>query len=216
MIDAGPSDDQVLGGSGNEILRGGDGDDLVEGNGGDDLVQLGAGSDFFDWQPGDGSDTVDGGEDIDQLYLNGTEAAERIAARANAGRLRLTRPVTGEIIDAVGVELLPLDLRGGADSVAIGDLTGTGVKQVFVGMAGDDGVGDGVADSIRVDGTAGDDAVTVSSTPDSTIVSVQGLSARVALLSPEPADRLTIETLAGDDIVDTSGLVPGTIRFTVH
>jgi len=50
----------LFGGDGNDVLIGGAGDDFVEGDAGNDTVFLGAGDDTFGWNPGDGSDTVDG------------------------------------------------------------------------------------------------------------------------------------------------------------
>ena len=59
-IDGGNGDDILLGGSGAETLSGGNGDDVVDGNGGADVGDLGRGDDVFVWDPGDGSDVVEG------------------------------------------------------------------------------------------------------------------------------------------------------------
>src|SRR4051794_41482223 len=36
------------------------GDDFIDGNTGNDTANLGAGADTFQWDPGDGSDTIEG------------------------------------------------------------------------------------------------------------------------------------------------------------
>ncbi len=65
-----------------------------------------------------------------------------------------------------------------------------------------------------VKGTAGDDAITVAGSGGS--ASVTGLAARVDVAHAEPTDSLVIDTLAGNDSVNQSGLAPGTIQLTVN
>ena len=56
-----------------------------------------------------------------------------------------------------------------------------------------------------VNGTNGDDAVTVAG--DASGVAVLGLAAQVNITGAEAAnDRLTVNALGGDDVVDASGL----------
>src|SRR5262249_46928892 len=50
----------ISGGDGDDVLTGGSGDDFIRGNAGNDVAFLGAGDDTFQWNPGDGSDTVEG------------------------------------------------------------------------------------------------------------------------------------------------------------
>src|SRR6266545_335708 len=59
-IDGGNGNDTIAGGKGIERLLGGNGNDSIDGNGGNDLALLGAGDDTFVWDPGDGSDTIEG------------------------------------------------------------------------------------------------------------------------------------------------------------
>ena len=67
--------------------------------------------------------------------------------------------------------------------------------------------GDGAADRVIVNGTAGNDAIAVSGNAGG--VTVSGLAATVGILHSEAAnDRLEINTLAGTDIVDSGGLAP--------
>ncbi len=52
---------------------------------------------------------------------------------------------------------------GGADVLTVNDLTGTGLKKVNANLAGFDGNGDGSADSVVLNGTAGADKIKMSS-----------------------------------------------------
>src|SRR5436309_14154010 len=44
---------------------------------GNDLALLGAGDDVFVWNPGDGSDTVEGQDGLDSLQFNGANIARK-------------------------------------------------------------------------------------------------------------------------------------------
>jgi Ca2+-binding RTX toxin-like protein len=59
-VDGGAGNDTLRGAAGNEKLLGGSGDDDIDGNIGADTVDGGSGNDRIEWDPGDGSDTVDG------------------------------------------------------------------------------------------------------------------------------------------------------------
>ncbi len=73
--------------------------------------------------------------------------------------------------------------------------------------------GDGAFDHVVADGTNGDDTIKVSG--DATEVTAKGLPATIRILHPEATDRLDIETLAGTDTVDSSGLAAGAIQLFV-
>ena len=90
-IDAGAGDDTILSGNGADVLIAGDGNDFVDGNQGNDIAFLGAGADVFQWDPGDGSDTVEGQADIDTMLFNGSAGDEIFTLEANGARTRLTR-----------------------------------------------------------------------------------------------------------------------------
>jgi Ca2+-binding RTX toxin-like protein len=216
-IAGGGGNDTLTGGSGAETLRGGYGNDAIDGNGGNDLARLGAGDDTFTWDPGDGSDTIDGRSGNDTMRFNGAAAAEQINLSANGSHLKFTRDVASITMDTVGVERVDFNALGGADAVTVNDLTGTDVNSVNVDLAGALGgaTGDGVADRVIVNGTAGNDAIDVSG--DANVVKVSGLAATTKILHPEAAnDRLEVNTLAGADTVATVGLVPGSIQLFVN
>ena len=87
-LDGAAGDDTVRGGDGNDVLLAGAGDDLVDGNIGADSARLGAGNDTFQWDPGDGSGTVEGQGGSDVLAFNASNAGEQIAVSANGPRVR--------------------------------------------------------------------------------------------------------------------------------
>ena len=81
-VDGGKGDDTLIGGSGNELFFGGRGNDFVDGNGGADTAFLGDGDDTFVWDPGDGSDSVEGQSGFDTHIFNGAGGNEIMAATA--------------------------------------------------------------------------------------------------------------------------------------
>ena len=67
-------------------------------------------------------------------------------------------------------------------------------------------------DSVVVEGTGGDDAASVSGNARG--VAVEGLAATVKVTGAEPADKLAVNTLAGDDSVDASDLDANVVKFS--
>ena len=113
------------------MLLGGDGNDFVDGNQGNDVALLGAGDDVFQWDPGDGSDTVEGQAGIDTLDFNGANIAENIDISANGGRVRFFRDVANVTMDLNDVEGITFNALGGADNIVVNDLTGTDVTPAW-------------------------------------------------------------------------------------
>jgi Ca2+-binding RTX toxin-like protein len=203
VLDGGPGNDTIFGSQGADTLVGGDGNDVVDGNRDNDVARLGAGNDTFVWDPGDGSDTVEGQDGTDTMRFNGANIAERIDLSANGPRLRFTRDIANITMDTNGVEQVGFNALGGADTVTVHDLTGTGVTGVNVDLAATGGGGDGAADQVIAEGTAGADVVAVG--PDGTGVTATGLPATISVLHPEATDRLTLNGLAGGDIFTVKG-----------
>src|SRR5262245_48678052 len=71
-VDGGAGNDTLTGGNGDETLLGGAGNDVVSGGIGADSVRLGTGNDHFQWNPGDGSDSVEGEGGADVVDFNGS------------------------------------------------------------------------------------------------------------------------------------------------
>ena len=211
-VDGGAGNDVITGGDGADRLTGGDGDDVVNGGRGNDVALLGAGDDVFVWNPGDGSDVVEGQAGDDEMVFNGANIAEKVDLSANGHRLRFFRDVAGITMDTDGVEEVDFNALGGADLVTVHDLSGTDVTLVELDLAAANGTGDGEVDSVVVEGTGGDDAVTVSS--GAAGVAVDGLAPVVTVAGAEPDDKLAVNTLAGDDSVDASALGAGAMRLS--
>ncbi len=213
-LDGGAGDDRIAGGTGVEQLLGGDGNDTIDGNGGNDVARMGAGDDTFVWDPGDGSDTVEGESGADTLRFNGAAGAEHIDLSANGNRLRFFRDVATITMDTNDVETVDFNALGGADTVTVNDLTGTDVTSVNTDLAGTPGgtTGDNQPDSVIVKGTNGNDAILAAGSNGAT--SVAGLAATVNVTHAEPAlDTLTIDALAGDDVVVASALQANAIKL---
>jgi hypothetical protein len=177
---------------------------------------MGDGDDTFVWDPGDGSDVVEGQGGADTMLFNGAGAAEQVDLAANGHRLRFFRQPGNITMDTAGVERVDFSALGGADVVTVNDLTGTDVGNVNLDLAGTLGgaTGDGQPDLVVVNETNGDDTIDVSGNAGG--VEVGGVAAAIAILHSEAAsDRLELNTLAGTDTVDSSGLAAGVIELFV-
>ena len=203
-VDGGAGDDTINGGNGSDVLIGGDGNDRVDGNQGDDVAFLGAGDDVFVWDPGDGSDIVEGQAGLDRMDFNGSGANETMDISALGSRVRFFRDVANISMDLNDVERIDARALGGQDSITVGDLSGTDLREVRLDLAAVGGGGDGQADTVTVNATNGDDVVVVSRSGDT--VTVTGLAVAVQILGFEATDRLVVNGLAGDDVVEASGL----------
>jgi Ca2+-binding RTX toxin-like protein len=118
-------------------------------------------------------------------------------------------------MDLNDVESIDFTARGGADSITVNDLSGTDVTDVNLNLESTpgSGVGDGQPDSVIVTGTHGDDVALAFG--DANGVAVVGLAAQVNITGAEAAnDRLVINALAGDDVVDATGLSASGIQLT--
>jgi Ca2+-binding RTX toxin-like protein len=209
-VDGGTGDDTLLGSNGADLLLGGDGADFVDGQQGNDVAFLGAGNDTFQWDPGDGSDVVEGQDGQDTLRFNGSAANERFALSANGKRVLFTRDLANIVMDFDGLEEVDLIALGGADTVTVGDLSGTALAAVDVDVrSAPGGGGDGQPDQVIVTGTSGDDTVNVEGQGG---VLVTGLAARVTITGVEVArDTLQVNLLGGDDAIDARRLAAGQI-----
>ncbi len=110
-------------------------------------------------------------------------------------------------MDLNSMETIDFNALGGADTITVNDLTGTGVKNVNIDLASPpgSGTGDGQADTIIINATSGDDNIVVSSSGG--VITVSGLAATVTITGAEAAnDRLVINGLGGDDVITASGL----------
>ena len=203
--------DRLVGGSGNDTIRGGDGDDVIFGRTGDDNVDgergtdteiLGWGRDTALWLPGEGSDVIDGGRgNRDALTFIGADGNENMAVSANAGHAILTRDLGLIRMDLDNVERLNLAALSGTDTVTVGDLTGTELRVANLDLSSA-GAGDGLLDSVIVNGTAHADHVNVEAV--GSVLDVRGLHTDTRIVGNDTADHLQLATGDGDDFVNVS------------
>jgi Ca2+-binding RTX toxin-like protein len=123
----------------------------------------------------------------------------------------VTRDV-GTIDLSIGtVERLDLRVVSGADSVAVGDLSGTGLARVEVLLqstfAGT--TPDGALDEILLTGRPGVDTVTVG--PDGPGVRVAGLTPLLVVRNADPTDRLVVAGAGNADRIDATALPAGRV-----
>src|SRR6185369_5483303 len=111
---------------------------------------------------------------------------ETIDISANGGHARFTRDVANIVMDLDNVEQVQFRALGGADKLTVNNLSATDVKQVTIDLAAAAGGGDGAADLVTVNGTNGNDQISVVGA--GTGVSVTGLSAQVAISGTEAGD----------------------------
>ena len=201
IVDGGAGNDTILGGNGNDLLFGGDGNDFIDGNQGADTAFLGTGDDTFQWDPGDGSDVVDGQDGFDTLLFNGANIAEQMDVLANGTRSLFTRNIGNITMDLNSMERININALGGADLITVHDMTGTGVSEVNVNLAGTLGgpTGDGAADQVIVQGTSGDDVIHAETSGSS--ATVTGLAAVTNVTNLETIDQLVIDGGAGNDTI---------------
>jgi hypothetical protein len=187
----------------------------VTGGAGNDILIGSQGGDTFVWNPGDGSDTIDGQASLDKLNFNGSDAAENFVISRNDGHVRLTSDLGNVAMDLNAVEGIELNARGEADTIVINDLTGTGLIIVEVDLGGPAGGGDGQADSVILNGTNGGDAIRLGAAGNTVLV--DGLSPAVNITGSDGlSDQLTVNALGGNDTVDIAGLPAGLIGLTVN
>ena len=163
------------------------------------MALLGAGDDTFRWDPGDGSDTIDGQLGHDTLDFNGAGAAETMSLSANGSRSLFLRDVANIRMDMDNVESLDLTALGGVDSFTVNDMSGTDFQLANVDLQGPAGGGDGAVDTVTVNGTDAADAIDVA--PGGIGVQVTGLKTTTGIGGSEPTDVLVVNGLGGTDTI---------------
>ena len=202
------------GGLGIDTLIGSEGNDLFNGGDGNDLALMGAGDDTFVWNPGDDNDTLEGQDGFDAMLFNGANVAEEIAISANGERVRFTRNIANVSMDLNDVESIDFNAQGGADTIVVNDLAGTDLVEANLNLSALAGGGDAQPDNVIVLGTNADDAAVIFG--DASGTSVLGLAAQVNITGAEAAnDRLTVNALGGDDVVEASAVASGGIQLTL-
>jgi Ca2+-binding RTX toxin-like protein len=149
------------------------------------------------------------------MLFFGANVAESIDISANGGRVLFSRDVANVTMDLNDVEHIDFRALGGADNIVVGDLSGTDVTSIDIDLRGPNGGGDGAADTVTVNATQGADVFGVAG--DAGGVTVFGLQATVNMFFPEGAnDRLTLNGLGGDDVIDATSLEAGAVQLTMN
>jgi len=202
-VSGGPGNDILLGGDQADILSGGPGNDFIDGNRGNDTCIGGDGDDVFQWDPGDGSDKLDGSAGSDRLIFNGANIAEHLTYSAVGTRLLFTRDVANIVMDVGTVETVELNAQGGADVIAVNDLSSTDVRHltIHLGTIGTT-TPDGQLDTLSIIGSSLDDDIRVRSTENA--IEVVGVAAAVRVDGFDATDTLNVLGGTGiDNVVAT-------------
>jgi Ca2+-binding RTX toxin-like protein len=147
------------------------------------------------------------------MVFNGANVAENVNVFANGGRAIFFRNVASVTMDLNDVEDIDFRALGGADTIAVGDLSGTDVTTLDADLKGATAATDGAADSVIATGTNGDDSAFAAG--GAGVVALVGLHTTINIAGAEAAnDRLTVNALAGDDVVEAAGLTADAIAFT--
>jgi hypothetical protein len=137
------------------------------------------------------------------MVFNGAAGNEIMAVTPDGGRVLFTRNLGNIVMDLDGIEAIDLRALGGTDTVTVNDAAGTDLERVDVDLAAARGgsTADGLADTVTVAATKGDDSIAVDA--NGAAVEVSGLAAFVRITRADPAsDTLVIDTVAGlDDVV---------------
>jgi hypothetical protein len=232
----------ISGGAGNDTIiesvpglapvsiNAGSGDDVVDGGTGSigpQRISLGDGNDkfvstlnVFDSPFTARNDVVDGGAGKDTLELDGSFESESLSLSADAGHL-IALHNGQDRTDSVHVEKVTWfgfggnDEGNGGDDVTVNDLSGTGVVNFTPNFSSpsDATAPNNSADQLRVVGTPGDDHIAIASARGT--IDVSGLATTITPVLMDAKDVLRIDTLAGNDTVDSSGLEPGLVQLQV-
>jgi Ca2+-binding RTX toxin-like protein len=198
----------ITAGAGNDTVTGHAGTDIVTGGTGNDTVRLGAGDDTLFWFVGDGQDKVKGDAGHDQVTVLGTMAGEGFSLIAVGTEAWMTAGSSSSQVQSQGVEAFTILTGAGSDSIAVGNLAASVVRDVTVNLGAD-----GVIDLATTDGTAAADVVRVSGTAGNVVI--EGLAAAVRLEGTDAIDRLTLRLVDGADTLDATQLADGTIDLNV-
>ena len=186
VLDGGDGNDTITGGAGGEALSGGLGDDILNGGAGNDTLIGGPGADTLTggpgvdpnlggdgddliiWNPGDGSETVDGEAGNDTFQFNGGAGDDTMTYTANGQRVTFFRNPGAITMDIGTTENLFVNALAGNDTVTGGvGLNGLIVTRIDGGdgddiLTGGDGVDiiNGGLGNDTLNGGAGNDTLT--------------------------------------------------------
>jgi hypothetical protein len=150
------------------------------------------------------------------MTFNGSGGNEIMAATADGGRVLFTRNLGTIVMDLNGIEAIDVRALGGTDAITVDAMTGTDLARVDVDLAPALGgsTGDGLADTVTVNGTKGNDSIAVDA--NGAAVQVGGLTPFVRVTHADPAsDTLVIDPVTGADNVAVDPAVNALILVSV-
>ena len=207
QLDGGIGNDTIVGSLGGDVLLGDAGNDTIAGDDGNDTALLGAGNDVFVWNPGDGSDIVEGQADIDTARFVGGKTSDSFIVSAIGARAGVRRGV--ELVDLNDVERIEIQALAGPDVIQLNDLTGTDITEVVVDLASTAGgkTADIHSDIVQIVGTTDPDAITLTSLGSKILAT--GSQAQVTVDHGGKLDFLTVSASNGNDSINASGVAAG-------
>ena len=214
-VDAGAGNDEILGGAGVDVLSGGAGNDVIDGNRGNDTAFMGDGNDLFVWDPGDGSDTIDGQAGFDTHEFNGSGVSENISLAAGGNDVLLTRNVGNIVMTQDNFERVEIFAGDGIDNIEIGDLRGKDVREVVVDLAlvADGTSGDGVRDTVAVNGSSLNEIITVTASGDN--LTVNGLANTMRITNTDIKDNVVVRGGSGADFISSATVPSSSANLTL-
>ncbi len=215
VANGGTGNDHLLGSNGADQLNGGPGNDFIDGQQGTDAVTMGSGDDVFQWDPGDGSDTIEGQSDHDTIVLNGSNGNENFSFIKNGRRLLFTRDLGNVTLDADGIEQFVLKALGGTDGATINDLSGTALAEINIDLAatlGGSG-GDALPDTVTCVGTSAAEVFRVSADGPAVLAD---LATAIRVRGYEPADQILFLGAADDAVRVIGSDEADTISITAN
>lgn len=149
--------DVLLGKGGNDVLFGGAGDDRLTGGTGDDQMFGEAGNDRMIWNPGEGTDLMEGGTGEDTAEMNGGNGSETFTITANGTRVRLDRVTPAPFsLDIGTTEHLVVNANGGDDVISASNGLSTLIQLTIDGGTGNDTINGGDGNDTLVGGDGND------------------------------------------------------------
>jgi Ca2+-binding RTX toxin-like protein len=206
---------RLFGETGDDRIIGSAGADFVNGGIGVDSASLGAGNDRFQWNPGEGSDVIDGQSGFDTHEFNGSATNEIIALNAGGNDVLLTRNVGNIVMNQNNFERVEIFAGDGVDSVDIGELRGTDVREVSVNLAAtvDGTAGDGADDTVSVSGGARSEFLSVTASGDDILVN--GLAQQMRVANTDASDTVVVRGAGGADVISAAGLPASAAQITL-
>lgn len=215
VANGGPGNDRLLGSNGTDLLNGGPGEDFIDGQQGADIVTMGSGNDVFQWDPGDGSDTIEGQADYDTIVLNGSNGNENFAFSRTGQRLRFTRDLGNVTLDSGGIEQFNLKALGGTDVATVDDLSSTALAEINIDLAGTLGgsVGDALPDTVTLIGSAAADDFQFSADGPDVLAA---LPTAIRVRGYEPTDQVLVIGTADDAVRINGSNEADTVSITAN